>query len=373
MDNLTKSLMSLPFILVRGEDMRSLLIKKGDRELILEFMSIDDADIVIEILDRTRVPLSMEELISGFPIEMREEIDKIIFRLIDLKILIDVEKADISNFVLDRDFERALDNYFWEREIAWPEFLRYEKTLSMRVVGFNKLGLLIADLLKKMGISDIQLVDYPYLKNKQYEGQKYDESLSIISFDQFLSTKNKNALIIVADEFGNLASLLNLNRILSAEKLCFLPMFISSQIGYIGPLVVPGKTSCFHCLLLRLEQTGGKFNILDASEKEYFEWQNQSSIHPSVVATLAHFFAFQLTSNMGDVMNRLSIETSNIGMQQKNIDLILNYCNMMIEIDLETPKIFKRRVLRKPNCPSCREQLARQKIVFDFVKEYVFS
>lgn len=352
--------------------MRSLLIRKGDREILLEFGNIDDTDTVIKILDKTRTSTSIADLVSEFPIEKKQDIEKIVFRFRELKILIDNKKSDISGLVLDRDFERALDNYFWENEIAWPEFLRYKETLAVRIIGLNNIGLLVVDLLEKIGISDVKLIDYPYLTNKQLEKHRSSKILSTIPFDQFISTNNKNeSLIIVADEFGNTPSLLQLNHILCSEKLPFLPLFIQSQIGYIGPFVVPGKTSCFHCMLSRLEATRGKLNLLNASEMECFDWQDQSNTHPSVVAALAHFFTFQLTLNMGYAIKGSPTDISNAGLQKKTTDLIQKYCNMVTEIDLITPKIFDRRILRKPNCPCCRELITRQKIVFNFAKEYV--
>jgi bacteriocin biosynthesis cyclodehydratase domain-containing protein len=362
--NDSKRLISASMILIRGEDMRSLLIKKGDREIILEFETIEDADRVVQILDKTKNPLSISQLLSAFSIDEQQEIEKIISRFLNLKLLIDYQESEISGIVLDRDFEQALDNFFWENEVSWPEFLQCKKNLSIKIIGINNMGILIAELLEKIGISDIQLIDYSYLKNRQIAEGKL-KNLNIISFDQFLSLKNKNeSLNIVADEFGNLPGLLDLNQIFLREKLTFLPLFILSQIGHVGPLVVPGKTSCFNCLLSRMELTYGKFNPLDASKTEYFEWQEHSSNHPSVIAALAHFFVFQFTSNI-----RFLAKGNTLSKNQHSC-LIQNYCNMITELDLLTPQIFKRRVLRKPNCLHCRELMVRRKIVFDVAKEY---
>ena len=356
--------------IIQGEDMRSLLIRKGEREILLEFPNSDDMNTVIQILDRTRIPLSFQDLIANFPLQKKQEVEKIVSRFVELKILIDDVTSEFSNFVMDRDFEQALDNYFWEKEISWPEFLRHQETLSVRIVGFNNMGTLVFDLLKKMGVHDVRLIDYPYLKNKKSEQQLIGNE--VMSFDQFISSKDKNrSIVIVADEFGNIPSLLHLNQIFFNERIPYLPLFILLQVGYIGPFVVPGKTSCFECFLSRIEGTGGKINLLNASEIECFEWQEQSSTHPSVMATVSHFFSFHFTSNMRYTIKPLSTETSDTNLQQKVIDLLQNYCNKIVEIDLTTPQIFKRHILRKPNCSCCRRLMVRQKVVFDFVKENI--
>lgn len=365
MNKPVKSIISIPCILLSGEDERSLLIKKGNRELFLQFDDPTDRNTVIQILDKTRTPISLEELISTFPLKQQHAVRKIVSQFVQLKILVEDGVSDISGIVLDRYFEQALNNYFWERDVDWTEFLLRQNSLSLRVIGVNQLGILIVDLLKKVGISNVKLVDYSFLRNTKLKENEIDIS-NIISFDSLLKEKDKEKnLIIIADEFGNIPSLLHLNRLFFSEKMIFFPIFVLSQIGHMGPLVVPGKTSCFQCFISRLEQKEGELNYLDASEADYFEWQKFSSIHPSVLVTLAHFFAFRLTLYMEptDPMPNQS--------QPKKMNPFLNYCNTVTEMDLLTPKIVTRRLLHKPNCSCCQQLMFRQKVVFDLAKDYV--
>lgn len=360
-----KFIISVPCILIAGEDEQSLLIKKGNRELFLQFDDPKDRNTVIQILDKTRIPISLKELISTFPVKNHHIVEKIVSQFIQMNILVENGDFDISGVVLDRYFEDTLNNYFWEKDINWTEFLLRQDSLSFRIVGVNQLGMLIVDLLKKVGISNIKLVDYPFLRNIKFKENETEIS-NCISFDCLLKEENKEkTLIILADEFGNIPSLLHLNHIFFNEKRNFFPIFVLSQIGHIGPLVVPGKTSCFQCFISRLEQGQGELNYLDASEADYFEWQKFSSIHPSVLVTLAHFFTFQLTLSMGptDSMANLS--------QSQKMNPFLNYCNTVTEMDLLTPKIVTRRFLRKPNCSCCQQLMFRQKVVFDLAKDYV--
>lgn len=358
--------------LVRGEDMQSLLIKKGDRELLLEFHSLEDTDFVLAVLDRSKSPLSLVELLSSIPMEKRQDMQKMIDQLIQLHVLIKIDDIELSKLVLNRDFEQALDNYFWENDVTWTDYLKQKSKLNVQIIGHNKMGLLVAELLTRAGIENIELIDYPYLKNKQYVNNACAE-LKVHSFESFShANPGKNgSLVIVADEFGNIPALLSLNRFLLSKKIPYLPLFILSQIGYVGPFIVPGKTSCFECVLLRMEGSSGKLNLLEATEKECFSWQEQSSTHPSVIAALGHFFSFHLSTNLGYFMKSISSKTSSSGIDEKAYDLLQSFCNSVIELDLLTPQIFKRRVIRKPNCPACRSLMIRQKIVFDFVKESI--
>lgn len=364
-----KKLISPSAIFIRGEDSLSLLVKKGDRELLIEFQDGKNLELVMQILDRTRVSISVEELLSGFLDEAKEEVSSFIVKLIELKILINVDHDDVESFVLEQEGERALENYFWEREIAWPDVLRFGKEIFVQIIGLNSLGVLVANFLKNNVFSNIRLIDYPYLKSKNFV-EHIHGGVKTVSFDQFLLEDPRKSFVIVADEFGNIPSLLQLNRTMCQEKISFLPLFMFSQIGYMGPLVVPGKTGCFQCFLLSLERVYGKMNVLDASEKEFFEWQEHSSTHPSMIAMLANLLVYQISTNMEFCIKGL---TSNLSKEteKQSSNLMFNYANTVTEIDLSIPRIFKRQMVSKPNCPCCRERLAMPKIVFNFTKEYI--
>lgn len=367
MNSQSKRFLCRSLIAILGEDMRSILLKKGDRELLLEFSGIDDAETVLKILEKTKQAIDFETLLLEFPVQKQKIVEKIINNLVDLKIIIESSPLNIPQLVLDNDFQEAIDKYIWEKELQLSDFLACKEALTIRIIGFNNMGLSVINLIKKMGVLDLKLVDYPFLKNKKLKLEK-DNAISIVSFGEFLNEQSKNkSLVILADEFGNIPSLIQLNKILFDKKLFFLTLFTMSQIGYFGPLVVPGKTSCFNCFLLRMEQAKGNINYLDASEAEYFDWQDRLTTHPSIISSVAHFFTFQLMIEIGDFIKELDFNS--IGAIKNR--LFLNYCNNITEIDLFIPKIFKRRIIRHPNCHCCLNLMTKTKLVFDLLKEFV--
>ena len=65
-------------LLIQGDDRRSLLIKKGERELFLEFSDPDDTKIVVEILNKTKNDLDLSENRYQQQHEINQRLEKII-------------------------------------------------------------------------------------------------------------------------------------------------------------------------------------------------------------------------------------------------------------------------------------------------------
>ena len=349
-----KYLMCTSIILIIGDDLKSFLIKKGDREVLFEFDTIDEAKEAILILNQTKKPILKKNLVSK-----RRNWEKFISLFVDLKILIEFEFSNSIHpgLIVNSDFEKALDNYFFSKENSFLDIFLIKKETNVKIVGFNKLGLLIEGLLKKIGFLNVSLVNYSYLKNKSLSSENRD----LVSFDDFIKLDNKCSLIIIADEYSNTPSLLYLNHLFFQKRWSFLPLFVLSGIGYAGPLIIPGKTSCLNCLFSRMKETGTDFNFLDALEEEIFEWQSQLIVHPSLLATLAHLFTFQLTSEISRIKKNYS--------NGKKELLFTNYCNKIMEVDLHMLKISERRIVRKINCHCCLELMNKQKQIFDFSSE----
>ncbi len=346
----TYCLQSISLVLVRGEDGGTLLIKKGHREILLEFADPLDREAAIQLIEAASQPIELERLLSS--VSWRPGLEKIVEQLVELKILI--EPVDISHLLLDRHFERALDNCLWEKELSWLDWL--QERVSVKIIGWNNLGLSIAKIMKQMGISDLELIDDPYLRNSQLEEEEV--SPSAFSWSDLAESKS---LLIIADELGNSSRLLSLNELLLEKRIPFLPIFTLSHIGYIGPLVIPGRSSCFQCLLTRLEERGAPANLLNVTEREWFEWQEQSSCHPSLIALLSHLFAYQFTFQLLYQMRS--------DLKEKNS--LPSYCNSITELDLDLPEITKRRLLPHSECPACKKLMRTQRLIFDFSKEFL--
>ncbi len=356
-------IVSISSILILGEDQHSLLIKKGDRELLLEFDDPDDLALVTQILTRSSSPILLVDLLPYFN-RKEEDIKAIVAQLMELKLLRDCTHSELEDFVIDPIFQAGLDNHLWRIDLTKSDFLQFSQGISINIIGLNSLAILVADLLKKSGFSNIRLVDSPYLR-----GDYVDQDIvhPIDSFENFFSNyhkdENKNHLAVIAADSENIPALLQLNDRLAKERITFFTLFILGENGYMGPLVVPGKTSCLRCAIEKMENNKGQLNPLNLSEEELFHGRSTLKYHFCVEAILAHLFVFEITSSL----KYMNIKNNK---NQDSFGTLIGCCNTIKELDLLTPKIFTRALIQKTDCSCCREFRDGQKMVFNFFREY---
>ena len=119
-------------------------------------------------------------------------------------------------------------------------------------------------------------------KSKEENKKVISETSSPSILSPFKSIFNKSDLIIVAEDYQNIALFELINKICFEKKKAWIRMSFDDNIGYLGPLVVPGKTPCFNCCELRL--------VTNSPNYEYELWKNKDHI-PKTKLQVPEIFA----------------------------------------------------------------------------------
>jgi thiazole/oxazole-forming peptide maturase SagC family component len=123
----------------------------------------------------------------------------------------------------------------------------------------------------------------------------------------------------------------------------FLSVVLQDAIGYVGPLVIPGETACYECLVARedsnLDDSETRRNVEQAAEEG---WHVVGS-HPLLISVLASVAAFELVKFYGEMIAVFNVAT-------------------LIEVNLLNTRITARKVLKVPRCVICSSLLQQSSV-----------
>ena len=144
---------------------------------------------------------------------------------------------------------------------------------------------------------------------------------------------------------NHLFALIDWNQFCLQNQVHFLPVVLDRFIGTVGPLIIPGETSCYECMRLRENANLEMPEIERAAEFHAAERQSITGFHPAMVNILAELAAMELCKFYGG------------GVPWR--------ANYLIEVNLLIPTLISRRVLRLPLCPACSTSLKTSSVHLD--------
>ena len=160
------------------------------------------------------------------------------------------------------------------------------------------------------------------------------------NFSPSLSSLLDNSdLVIVAEDYHNLNLFETVNKICFKKKKPWLRISFDDNIGYMGPFVIPMKTSCFNCCELRL--------VTNSPYYEYELWSNKQNI-PKTKLNIPIYLV--------DVLSALCVyELSRYLILHKKPETTDN----LFVIDTEQVNLTKHKVIPHPNCVYCNPPLRK--------------
>ena len=115
-----------------------------------------------------------------------------------------------------------------------------------------------------------------------------------------------------------------------------MPAALDSFIGFVGPLVVPRETACFECLIGRENSNIKNPDAESALRSATLRSRGHAGFHPAMASVLGDFAAMELIKFAADVI------PWRIG--------------ALFEINMLSPEMTTRRVLKLPRCAVCGMQ-----------------
>lgn len=329
-----------------GDD--QLVLKRGVTEVLLEGSGMDDAvEKLVALLGEGRHP---EEVVEAFPEPERRTAVRLMRLLFERRLLGDGTAAAGSNGAsLQASF---YDCFGIDAESA------QEKLEAARVVvyGANVIShVLVTDLLD-VGVGDVTVVVDPVLSNEFADGGWLDGIDRLASAPGKVAVTDSAAdpaalegstLLCATSDLGEPEHLEELNRQALAAGTLFLPAWVSSLVGFVGPLVHPFDTACYRCYRLRADANDPRHDVSRAVRRH-------STTDPAGRASPG--FLPPMARIVGEIaaMEVLKVAT---GVAPSDV------AGRVIRINLVSFESHVHRVLKVPRCPDCSDVMKRSATV----------
>lgn len=314
-----------------------VVLKRGCTELRITGEGV--AGIVQRILQAVSTrKMTVQEIRDQFSSPKRQAVTELIDQLIAKRIL---TTAD-HNESLPQGPESSLEIFYWHFGRSASEVTDTLNNYHLAILGVNFISRQMAGSFLASGVSNIDIVDVPLLRNLRL----FDEN-GLLRFDQWNGKlpldyegwvekldRYSQMCIIATTDFGTHDTLRELNAFCNKRKYHFLPVVLQNLVGFVGPLVVPGETACFECVRARQNSHFNDPETERTTEVESFQGQPFIGFHPSMASILGDIAAFEITRFYSGVLPR------------KNVGCLL-------EINLLATSMTSRKVLKVPRCLVC--------------------
>ena len=338
-----KKLCALPLQSIELDD--GILLKRGNS--ILNVNGAGASKAVQIVLSSLAPPgATAEEIAQKFTGPDRKAVGQLVEKLIANRFVVtnDSQTEEFGN-------ESHLDIFYWHfGETANSVAERLNKH-RIAILGVNTISRQLGSTLSASGFNNFEIVDCPSLRNTRLpptpgqdsqESRAHSEVQTPKDFNEWKAcTKPEDFdCLIAASDFGGQHLFKEWNRFCIQHKRLFFPILLQDQVGYVGPLVIPGQTACYECFLAR--QHSHRPVTLSGKKIDESACDGQAFIgfHPAMASALADIAAFELTKFFSDVVPGWNVGT-------------------MLEINLLTSRMTPRKVLKIPRCPVCSPLITR--------------
>jgi bacteriocin biosynthesis cyclodehydratase domain-containing protein len=211
------------------------------------------------------------------------------------------------------------------------------------VLGVNHISLRLAEALPGAGMANVEVVDYPLLRNLRLfksngnvDRSKWRAPIKPISFQEWQGRSATDSVdcLVATSDFGGLRLMLEWNAFCLSRPCHFLPIVLQDMVGYVGPLVIPWETACHQCFLLRVDSNREENSLGQICEDSACEGQGVTGFHPSMASILGDIAAVELTKFYSRALPLWKV-------------------GAVLEVNLMAGLMERRNILRVPRCPSC--------------------
>ena len=308
------------------------LVVKHDNKLF-KISNKSNVDWEARLFRFLRRPKKLNEILNLLSDFKRNDVINVLEKLYNLNLITfetSVNKK-LSNGI--NDSNSAMDSNQISKKV---------RSHTLCIIGNGVLADMLIMHMKKMKIKTTRIkslqTDFILRKknvDKDRNGEK-DNNAEVISssLPPLLKTVlDKCSLIVVAQDYPNLALFETVNSESFRRKKPWIRVSFDDSKGYVGPLVIPRKTPCFNCCELRL--------IANSPYYEYELWENREFIPPTKL-------------NEPDIFaNMLSIICANEILRYLTNSSLPSTIGYLFELDFHSLNFNKHKIISHPNCTLC--------------------
>ncbi|MCZ6801234.1 MAG: TOMM precursor leader peptide-binding protein [Nitrospirae bacterium] len=340
MDPSIQKLKVLPTQLISIE--KGVLIKRGCTVLKIQG---EGADWAVQTVFSALIkkPSTYDEISQVFPSHDQEAVTHFLDMLIAKRFVV----YDSENPTQDSptNAESPLDIFYWNFGLTNRDVSEKLNSSPITILGVNFVSLRLFTSLAHSGMRNIELVDHPAFRNLRLFDQR--ENLLPDNLPNPINCTPRNykdwidgtdpesiGCLVATSDFGGHSSILEWNRYCLDHHLHFFSVTLRDEIGFVGPLVIPGETACFQCFITREQSQSSNRLHSQTLDEQAFSGQGIVGYHPSMASVLGDIAAIELHKFFGGRLPGWKAGT-------------------VIEVNLLTSQMIPRKVLKVPRCPVC--------------------
>jgi ribosomal protein S12 methylthiotransferase accessory factor len=283
-------------------------------------------DFLLKIFKVLRQPKNFSQIQDSLSHYRRKDLSDLLFKLHQLQLLEFEQNTDKD------DVEPVLRHSNVRSKYKKKErHVHNLKGSQILLIGNGVLANKLRKRLENNKLNCISMSSDSVLESilKQVPNSQSIKVKRIDSQDSFLSSLVQSRLIIGAEDFPNISFFEKLNKLCIEQKKPWIRVCFDDKIGYVGPFVIPGKSSCFLCCELRIVTNSPLYERQLWKYKEFIP-QSELAVSELFVDILSAFCANE-------------VETYLKGFEPNTID-------NMYTFDTRQMELSKHKIIAHPNC-----------------------
>jgi bacteriocin biosynthesis cyclodehydratase domain-containing protein len=318
------------------ETPEGIIIKRGANEVMVAGANAVKA--VKMVLDATAGGGATLDHIRGlFARSTGAQVDVLTKNLLSRHLLIPTDcESD-----LPKGEESSLDIFFWHFGVSAEQIMERLSTIRLTIVGVNTISRQLTSSLMAAGYRNFWIIDHPQYRNTRFftetgclKEEEWPPDLIKPQVWKDASRSDLGACLIATSDFGGQQALCEWNNLCIDRNIHFMPVVLRNMIGYVGPMIIPGETACYACLISRQGSHSINSEVEHLVDKAAFNGQKISGFHPSMSAMLGDIACFELTRFYGEALPERK-------------------AGRLLEVNLLAGTMTGRTIVKVPRCAAC--------------------
>ncbi len=321
-----------------------VIIKRGRMEL--KVAGAGAYSLVLAVLDRAARGMPIDDLARSFTGSEEGSVRELLEQLEQHRLLVPTGEQAATGQV-----ETPLDLFHWSAGPGAAGAADRSAKARVTVIGVNEVSRTLVGNLGEAGFESVEVVNYPFLCNLRLldesggvsAGEWSDSLPTPVGYRVWAAQERAADIdcLIATSDFGGLDLMRVWNEYCAPRDIPFLPVVLQDLVGYLGPLFIPGETSCFECARARQNANMDDPENIRAAEKLAFFGQGvTAAFHPALPAVLGNLAALEVSRLVGEWGSPRTIGT-------------------LVEVDLLAPQVASRPILKLPRCRVCGDSGTR--------------
>lgn len=329
----------------------SVILKRGTKVLKIAGSGATEGAMALmkALLDAESGGISEDHLVGLFPRSAERSVRALVERLVSsgLASVADEHWRDPRHDLSNPPSETELDIFYWNLGQNRKDIADMLSTREVVILGVNWISHQLAQSLERAGVVRPLVVDYPLLRNIRLfdehgilQGATWQCRSVPLPYDVWEQDQERFSraeLLVACSDFGGRSVLRDWNGLCVEKEVRYLPVLLEEMVGFVGPMVSPGRTACFECFCARYDANSDSAGVRAEMGKHAFDGQRINGFHPSMASILGDIAAMEITKLSGFTSSFWQLGT-------------------VIEVNLLIPEVRSRRLLRMPRCSACGAQ-----------------